>query len=93
MKRIFCKLCHDVTVHMSILQLWKCMKCGEYNKSEDQKLSNWKRVDQIMTKVKCIKCQKEEEVNNELAYLIHYCDECWENDKLQDLINEQNETL
>jgi len=40
MKRIFCKLCHDVTVHMSILQLWKCMKCGEYNKSEDQKLSN-----------------------------------------------------
>jgi len=46
-----------------------------------------------MTKVKCIKCQKEEEVNNELAYLIHYCDECWENDKLQDLINEQNETL
>lgn len=37
-KRLFCKLCQQVTRHMDFRPLpvqFKCMECGEYNQIEE----------------------------------------------------------
>jgi ribosomal protein L37AE/L43A len=34
MRRIFCRMCKELQLHMQIMHLWKCMKCGEYNTPE-----------------------------------------------------------
>lgn len=33
-EKIPCKMCKEITEHMQIVKgMWKCMKCGEYNKA------------------------------------------------------------